>query len=297
MSSLAAPTPGLLRQYLVLTKPRVTQLAVFCAVIGMFLATPGLPDMQRVAAATVGIWLLAAAAFAINCLIEQQVDARMLRTARRATAQGTISNFQVLSLSGLLGGVGMILLYRWVNPLTMWLTFATFVGYAVIYTVILKPHTPQNIVIGGLSGAMPPALGWAAIADSVPAEAWLLVLIIFIWTPPHFWALALYRTNDYARAGLPMLPVTHGQQFTRLHILLYSVALLATTILPYIIGMNGWLYLISAIVLGLIFIGYAWRLYKNYSDELSRSLFRYSILYLSLLFAALLVDHWLIVGA
>jgi protoheme IX farnesyltransferase len=297
MSSLAAPTPGLLRQYLVLTKPRVTQLAVFCAVIGMFLATPGLPDMQRVAAATVGIWLLAAAAFAINCLIEQQVDARMLRTARRATALGTISNFQVLSLSGLLGGVGMILLYRWVNPLTMWLTFATFVGYAVIYTVILKPHTPQNIVIGGLSGAMPPALGWAAIADSVPAEAWLLVLIIFIWTPPHFWALALYRTNDYARAGLPMLPVTHGQQFTRLHILLYSVALLATTILPYIIGMNGWLYLISAIVLGLIFIGYAWRLFKNYSDELSRSLFRYSILYLSLLFAALLVDHWLIVGA
>lgn len=297
MSSLAAPTPGLLRQYLVLTKPRVTQLAVFCAVIGMFLATPGLPDMQRVAAATVGIWLLAAAAFAINCLIEQQVDARMLRTARRATALGTISNFQVLSLSGLLGGVGMILLYRWVNPLTMWLTFATFVGYAVIYTVILKPHTPQNIVIGGLSGAMPPALGWAAIADSVPAEAWLLVLIIFIWTPPHFWALALYRTNDYARAGLPMLPVTHGQQFTRLHILLYSVALLATTILPYIIGMNGWLYLISAIVLGLIFIGYAWRLFKNYSDELSRSLFRYSILYLSLLFAALLIDHWLIVGA
>ncbi len=296
MSSLAATPPGLLRQYLVLTKPRVTQLAVFCAVIGMFLATPGLPDMQRVVAATAGIWLLAAAAFAINCLIEQQVDARMLRTARRATAQGTISTFQVLSLSSLLGGVGMLVLYRWVNPLTMWLTFATFVGYAVIYTVILKPHTPQNIVIGGLSGAMPPALGWAAIADSVPAEAWLLVLIIFIWTPPHFWALALYRTNDYARAGLPMLPVTHGQQFTRLHILLYSVALLATTLLPYIIGMNGWLYLIAALVLGLMFVRYAWRLYKNYSDELSRSMFRFSILYLSLLFGALLVDHWLIVG-
>ena len=297
MSSLAATSPGLLRQYLVLTKPRVTQLAVFCAVIGMFLATPGLPDMLKVVAATTGIWLLAAAAFAINCLIEQQVDARMLRTARRATAQGTISTFQVLSLSGLLGGAGMFVLYRWVNPLTMWLTFATFVGYAVIYTVILKPHTPQNIVIGGLSGAMPPALGWAAIADSVPAEAWLLVLIIFIWTPPHFWALALYRTNDYARAGLPMLPVTHGQQFTRLHILLYSVALLATTLLPYIIGMNGWLYLIAALVLGLMFVRYAWRLYKNYSDELSRSMFRFSILYLSLLFAALLVDHWLIVGA
>lgn len=294
MSSLVANNPGLFRQYLVLTKPRVTQLAVFCAVIGMFLATPGLPDLQKVAAATIGIWLLAAAAFAINCLIEQQVDARMLRTARRATAQGTISNFQVLSLSSLLGGVGMVVLYRWVNPLTMWLTLATFVGYALIYTIILKPHTPQNIVIGGLSGAMPPALGWAAIADAVPAQAWLLVLIIFIWTPPHFWALALYRTNDYARAGLPMLPVTHGQQFTRLHILLYSIALVATTILPYIIGMNGWLYLIAALILGLIFVNYAWRLYKNYSDELSRALFRFSILYLSLLFAALLIDHWLI---
>ena len=176
----------------------------------------------------------------------------------------------------------------------MWLTLATFVGYALIYTIILKPHTPQNIVIGGLSGAMPPALGWAAIADAVPAQAWLLVLIIFIWTPPHFWALALYRTNDYARAGLPMLPVTHGQQFTRLHILLYSIALVATTILPYIIGMNGWLYLIAALILGLIFVNYAWRLYKNYSDELSRALFRFSILYLSLLFAALLIDHWLI---
>jgi len=297
MSSLAATSPGLLRQYLVLTKPRVTQLAVFCAVIGMFLATPGLPDMGKVVAATAGIWLLAAAAFAINCLIEQQVDARMLRTARRATAQGTISTFQVLSLSSLLGGVGMFVLYRWVNPLTMWLTFATFVGYAVIYTVILKPHTPQNIVIGGLSGAMPPALGWAAIADAVPAEAWLLVLIIFIWTPPHFWALALYRTNDYARAGLPMLPVTHGQQFTRLHILLYSIALVATTVFPYLIGMNGWLYLICALVLGAMFVRYAWRLYKNYSDELARAMFRFSILYLSLLFAALLVDHWVIMGA
>ena len=296
MSSIASPTSGLFRQYLVLTKPRVTQLAVFCAVIGMFLATPGMPDLQRVVAGTIGIWLLAAAAFAINCLIEQQIDARMLRTARRATAQGTISTAQVLLLSGLLGGIGMFVLYRWVNPLTMWLTFATFVGYAIIYTMILKPRTPQNIVIGGLSGAMPPALGWAAIADSVPAEAWLLVLIIFIWTPPHFWALALYRSHDYARAGLPMLPVTHGQQFTRLHILLYSVALVATTVLPYIVQMSGWLYLVSALVLGLMFVHYAWRLYKDYSDELSRKLFRFSILYLSLLFAALLVDHWLIVG-
>jgi protoheme IX farnesyltransferase len=247
-----------------------------------------------VLAATLGIWLLAAAAFAMNCLIEQQVDARMLRTASRATATGSISTAQVLALSGLLGGIGMLVLYWWVNPLTMWLTFATFVGYAVIYTVILKPRTPQNIVIGGLSGAMPPALGWAAVADAVPAEAWLLVLIIFIWTPPHFWALALYRTNDYAKSGLPMLPITHGQKFTRLHILLYSFALFATTLLPYIVGMSGWLYLVAAVVLGLIFIGYAFKLYRVYSDELSRKFFRFSILYLSLLFAALLADHWLI---
>jgi protoheme IX farnesyltransferase len=281
----------------VLTKPRVTQLAVFCAVIGMFLATPTLPDMQKVIAGTIGIWLLAAAAFAVNCLIEQRIDARMLRTARRATATGSISSAQVMLFSGALGGIGMFVLYRWVNPLTMWLTFATFVGYAVIYTVILKPRTPQNIVIGGLSGAMPPALGWAAIADAVPAEAWLLVLIIFIWTPPHFWALALYRTRDYENSGLPMLPVTHGQQFTRLHILLYSIALMATTALPFVIGMSGLLYFLCAMVLGALFVWYAWKLYRHYSDELSRKLFRFSILYLSLLFAALLVDHWLIVVA
>ena len=292
MSSLAATPPGLLRQYLVLTKPRVTQLAVFCAVIGMFLATPGLPDMQRVVAATAGIWLLAAAAFAINCLIEQQVDARMLRTARRATAQGTISTFQVLSLSSLLGGVGMLVLYRWVNPLTMWLTFATFVGYAVIYTVILKPHTPQNIVIGGLSGAMPPALGWAAVTNTLSAEAWLLVLIIFVWTPPHFWALALYRRDDYVQSGLPMLPVTHGESFTLLNILLYTLILIAATLLPYVYGMSGLVYLISAIILGLIFLAYAIALFVSYSDALAKKTFRFSITYLSLLFVALLVDHY-----
>lgn len=293
MSIAVASSPGLLRQYLVLTKPRVTQLAVFCAVIGMFLATPGLPPLDRVAFATLGIWLLAAAAFAINCLIEQEVDSRMLRTARRATAQGTISSAQVLGLSGLLGGAGMLVLYHLVNPLTMWLTFATFVGYAIVYTVILKPRTPQNIVIGGLSGAMPPALGWAAVAGSVPAEAWVLVLIIFIWTPPHFWALALYRNHDYAKAGLPMLPITHGQAFTQLQILLYSVALLATTMLPYVIRMSGVVYLVSALALGLIFLSYAWRLYRQYSDALARSMFRFSIVYLSLLFGALLVDHWI----
>ena len=292
MSSLASPTPGLLRQYLVLTKPRVTQLAVFCAVIGMFLATPGLPDLGVVAWATLGIWLLAAAAFAVNCLIEQEVDARMLRTARRGTARGTITSAQVLGLSALLGGTGMLVLHQMVNPLTMWLTFATFVGYAVIYTVILKPRTPQNIVIGGLSGAMPPALGWAAVANSVPAEAWILVLIIFIWTPPHFWALALCRNQDYVNAGLPMLPVPHGQKFTRLHILLYSLALVATTLMPFAVRMSGPLYLVSALLLGAWFVRYAVRLYREYSDLLARAMFRFSIIYLALLFLALLLDHW-----
>ncbi|GAB2887453.1 heme o synthase [Paralcaligenes sp. KSB-10] len=293
MITATASQPGLLRQYLVLTKPRVTQLAVFCAIIGMFLATPGLPALRNVVAGTIGIWLLAAAAFAINCLIEQEIDARMLRTARRATARGTISNTQVLAGSGLLGGLGMVVLYNWVNPLTMWLTFATFVGYAIIYTIILKPRTPQNIVIGGLSGAMPPALGWAAVANSVPAEAWILVLIIFIWTPPHFWALALYRNNDYIKSGLPMLPVTHGKQFTRLHILLYSLVLFATTLLPFVIRMSGPVYLAAAVILSGLFVSYAWRLYKEYSDELARKLFRFSILYLALLFGALLLDHWI----
>jgi len=295
MSSVAAshPPASLLRQYLVLTKPRVTQLAVFCAVIGMFLATPGLPDLAQVARATLGIWLLAAAAFAINCLIEQEIDARMLRTARRATATGAIAPAQVLAFSGVIGGAGMVLLYAGVNPLTMWLTFATFVGYAIIYTMILKPRTPQNIVIGGVSGAMPPALGWAAMANSVTAEAWVLVLIIFIWTPPHFWALALYRSHDYEKSGLPMLPVTHGRALTCLHILLYSVALLATTLLPYIIRMSGLAYLAAAVGLGAVFIWRAWQLYRGYSDALARRLFRFSIAYLALLFGALLLDHWL----
>ncbi|TFL15702.1 protoheme IX farnesyltransferase [Pusillimonas caeni] len=296
MTSLSASEPSLVRQYLVLTKPRVTQLAVFCAIIGMFLASPGLPDLGLVAAGTIGIWLLAAAAFAINCLIEQEIDAKMARTARRATARGTITNMQVLVFSGVLGGLGMLVLYHLVNPLTMWLTFATFVGYAVIYTIILKPRTPQNIVIGGLSGAMPPALGWACIANAVPAEAWVLVLIIFIWTPPHFWALALYRDNDYAKSGLPMLTVTHGNQFTRLHILLYSLVLFASTLLPFMVRMSGPLYLACAVVLSGMFVRYAWHLYKDYSDALARKLFRFSILYLALVFGALLIDHWVMLA-
>ncbi|HTD06055.1 heme o synthase [Undibacterium sp.] len=292
MSTLSLPA-NRLAQYLALTKPRVTQLAVFCAVIGMFLATPDLPDWRVVVAATIGIWLLAGAAFAVNCLVEREIDSRMARTARRPMAQGEITVPQTLVFSGVLGGAGMWVLYNFVNPLTMWLTFATFVGYAVIYTIILKPATPQNIVIGGLSGAMPPALGWAAIANDVPMQAWLLVLIIFIWTPPHFWALAMYRRDDYAKSGLPMLPITHGLEFTRFHIWLYTIALFATTMMPYAVHMSGLIYLASAVILGAIFLWYAWRIYKHYDDILARKTFAYSIVYLSLLFVALLVDHYI----
>lgn len=280
-------------QYARLTKPRVTQLAVFCAVIGMLLAAPGIPSLLLLFNATAGIWLLAGAAFAVNSLIERTIDAKMARTRMRPLARGEVRPLPALLFSLAIGAAGAWVLYTQVNALTMWLTVATFVGYALIYTALLKPNTPQNIVIGGFSGAMPPVLGWAAVADAVPAQPWLLALIIFVWTPPHFWALALYRVEDYRSSGLPMLPVTHGQKFTRLHILLYSIALLATTLLPYAIRMSGLLYLVSALVLGGIFVAYAWRLYRNYSDALARALFRYSIVYLTALFAALLLDKYL----
>ena len=292
MNTLTAH-PNRLAQYLALTKPRVTQLAVFCAVIGMFLASETVPSWHIVLPAAIGIWLLAGAAFAINCLVEREIDARMARTARRASAQGEISVQQILFFSALIGGTGMWVLYFWVNPLTMWLTLATFTGYAVIYTIILKPATPQNIVIGGLSGAMPPALGWAAVANDVPMQAWLLVMIIFVWTPPHFWALALYRRDDYAKSGLPMLPITHGMTFTGLQIWLYTIVLVATTVLPYAVDMSGLIYLASALILGGIFLYYAWQIYKHYNDQVARNTFAFSIFYLSLLFAALLVDHYL----
>ena len=280
-------------QYLALTKPRVTQLAVFCAVIGMFLATDELPPWRLVLAATLGIWLLAGAAFAVNCLLEAEIDARMARTARRATAMGELTKTQTVIFSSIIGSLGMWVLYAFVNPLTMWLTFVTFVGYAVIYTMILKPATPQNIVIGGLSGAMPPALGWAAVANDVPMQAWLLVMIIFVWTPPHFWALAMYRRDDYARSGLPMLPVTHGMNFTGFHVWLYTIALAATTMLPFAVRMSGLIYLGAAVVLNAIFMWHGWQIHKHYSDLGARKAFTFSIIYLSLLFAALLVDHYI----
>ncbi len=281
------------QQYWALTKPRVTQLAVFCAIIGMFLATPGMVPWSVLIGGSIGIWLLAGAAFAVNCLVEQKLDAKMRRTAWRPSATGELGQKQIIVFALVIGIAGMVLLWNFANPLTMWATLITFVGYAIIYTLLLKPATPQNIVIGGLSGAMPPALGWAAVANDLPAEAWLLVLIIFTWTPPHFWALALYRREDYKQSGLPMLPVTHGERFTLLHILLYTLVLIAATILPFIYKMSGYFYLASALVLGGMFLAYAIALYRNYSDDLAKRTFRFSIIYLSLLFAALLIDHYL----
>ena len=285
--------PSRVRQFYALTKPRVVQLIVFCAVIGMLMAESGLPDLKTALAATAGIWLVAAAAAAFNCLVEQRIDARMARTAWRPTARGQLTNTQTLTFSALLGAAGSAVLWVMVNPLTMWLTFATFVGYAVIYTVVLKPMTPQNIVIGGASGAMPPVLGWAAIRGEVGPEALIMCLIIFLWTPPHFWALALYRVEDYRKSGLPMLPVTHGAEFTRLQVFLYTLVLFAASLLPFVQGMSGVMYLVAAVLLNAVFVGYAWRLWRDYSDALARKTFRYSIVYLSLLFAALLVDHYL----
>jgi heme o synthase len=293
--TLTAPSLNASRwsQFYVLTKPRVVQLIVFCAVIGMLLAEPGLPDLALAGAATFGIWLVASAAAAFNCVVEQHIDARMARTAWRPTAKGQLNNTQTLAFSAASCAAGSAVLWFWVNPLTMWLTFATFVGYAVIYTVVLKPRTPQNIVIGGASGAMPPVLGWAAMTGEVGAEALMLCLIIFLWTPPHFWALALYRVEDYRKAGLPMLPITHGAEFTRLQVLLYTLVLFAATLLPFTYRMSGWIYLVAAVILGVWFIAYAFQLWRHYSDALARKTFRFSIWHLSLLFAALLVDHYL----
>ena len=295
-----APVPFLVSrwaQFYALTKPRVIQLIVFCALIGMVLAVPGVPglaELRLALIASAGIWLVAGAAAAFNCLVEQGIDSKMRRTAWRPTAQGQLDNRLTLAFSVALCSLGSWILYVWVNPLTMWLTFATFVGYAVVYTVILKPRTPQNIVIGGASGAMPPVLGWAAMTGEVGPEALILFLIIFLWTPPHFWALALYRVEDYRKSGLPMLPVTHGNEFTRLQIFLYTLVLFAACLLPFVFQMSGWLYLVAAVILSIGFSWYGWKLWRGYSDALARKTFRFSLIHLSLLFAALLVDHYLV---
>ena len=279
--------------FVALTKPRVVALIVFTAVIGMLLATPGMVPLKILLAATLGIALVAGAAAAVNCLVEQRIDARMQRTSWRPLPRGELTPLETVVFAGAIGGFGLWVLAHFVNPLTMWLTLGTFVGYAVVYTLILKPLTPQNIVIGGASGAMPPVLGWAAATGEVTTEAMLLFLVIFAWTPPHFWSLALYRTDDYARAGVPMLPVTHGKDYTRLQVLLYTLILFGVSLLPYAVRMSAWPYLVAAVTLGLVYIGYAVRIYVAYSDRLARSCFRYSIVYLAVLFAALLVDHYL----
>jgi protoheme IX farnesyltransferase len=285
-----------LGQLYALTKPRVLQLIVFCALIGMVMAVPGIPtfsEIQHAILACVGIWLVAGAAAAINCLVEKEIDAKMKRTSWRPTAQGQVDVLLTLYFSFALCSVGSAMLYFWINPLTMWLTLGTFLGYAVIYTLILKPLTPQNIVIGGSSGAMPPVLGWAAMTDQVGPEALLLFLIIFLWTPPHFWALALYRIDEYRKSGLPMLPVTHGINFTCLQILLYTLILLASCLMPFVYGMSSWLYLLAALALSLIFVAHAFKLWREYSDDQARQTFKFSLVHLSVLFAAMLVDHYL----
>ena len=283
------------QQFLALTKPRVVSLIVFTAVIGMFLATPGMVPLQALVFGTLGIGLVAGAAAAVNCLVEQKVDALMARTRARPLPMGQVTSLQTMLFACVVGGAGLTMLHVLVNPLTMWLTLATFLGYAVIYTMVLKPLTPQNIVIGGASGAMPPVLGWTAVTGELHADALLLFLIIFAWTPPHFWALALYRKKEYAKAGVPMLPVTHGDRFTRLHVLLYTLILFAVSLLPFSTRMSGVIYLAAALALGGLFLWYAIRIYVDYSDRLAHRTFRYSIVYLSALFAALLLDHYFLI--
>jgi len=282
-----------LGQLFALTKPCVVSLIVFTAVIGMFLATPGMVALKPLVFGALGIALVAGAAAATNCLLELKIDARMARTRARPLPTGRLNTTEAAAFAVVLGATGLVLLYRQVNSLTMWLTAATFAGYASVYTLFLKPRTSQNIVLGGAAGAMPPVLGWAAVTGEISADALVLFLIIFVWTPPHFWSLALYRRSEYAEAGVPMLPVTHGMRFTRRQVLLYTLALFTVSLLPFCTRMSGLVYLASALVLGAIFVAYAVALYRSYGDRLAHATFRYSIVYLALLFAALLVDHYI----
>ncbi len=281
-------------EYYQLTKPRVVALLVFCAVIGMFLAVPGIPRWQALIFGTLGIWMASASAAAFNHLIDQRIDKVMARTAHRPLATGQLTPLQVFVFAMTLGIVSMLILALLVNPLTAVLTFGGLIGYAVVYTAYLKRATPQNIVIGGLAGAIPPVLGWTAVTGSLHPYALQLCLIIFVWTPPHFWALAIFRRDDYARAQVPMLPVTHGVEYTRWHVLFYTVLLFLVTLLPYFTGMSGLLYLGSAVVLGGGFLYYAIRLLNPPDELFSMKVFNYSIVYLMVLFAFLLLDHWLV---
>jgi len=281
-----------IKNFLTLCKLRVNSLIVFTAVIGMFLSTPGMVPWDILLSGILGIGFVAAAAAAFNCLIEEGIDKKMARTRARPLGTGKINQQETLVLASIVGLIGLAVLFFFVNFLTMWLTLITFFAYAAIYTVFLKPATPMNIVIGGASGAMPPVLGWAAVNNQLAPEAWILFLIIFCWTPPHFWALALYRREEYAKVGIPMLPVTHGEKFTLLHIILYTIILAIVTLMPFSVGMSGLIYLFFATILNAVFLYYVVVLYRNYSDKLSKKVFNYSILYLSLIFAAFLVDHY-----
>lgn len=280
------------REYLSLTKPKVVSLIVFTAIVGMFLSTPAMVPWHILILATLGIGLAAGSAAAVNHVIERDSDALMARTRKRPLPTGQLTSLQAIVFASVLAVIAMAILAVGVNVLTAVLTFATLIGYSVVYTVFLKRATPQNIVIGGAAGAAPPILGWTAVTGEVASDALLLFLIVFVWTPPHFWALALYRHHDYANAGIPMLPVTHGPQFTRLYILLYTILLAAITLMPFATHMSGMIYLIGALVLNGIFLYYAWKLYRDYSDGLARKTFGYSIQYLAALFALLLVDHY-----
>ena len=281
-----------IKSFLTLCKLRVNSLIVFTAVIGMFLSTPGMVPWDILFSGILGIGFVAGAAAAFNCLIEEAIDTKMARTRARPLGTGKISQYETFVLASILGMAGLAILFFFVNFLTMWLTLITFFAYAAVYTVFLKPATPMNIVIGGASGAMPPVLGWVAVNNQLSPEAWILFLIIFCWTPPHFWALALYRRDEYAKVGIPMLPVTHGEKFTLLHIVLYTIILTIVTLMPFSVGMTGLIYLFFATILNAIFLYYVVVLYRNYSDKLSKKTFNYSILYLSLIFTALLVDHY-----
>ncbi len=286
------------RDYLELTKPRVVLLMLLCALVGMFLAVPGMVPLDILVFGLTGIALVAGSAAVVNHLADAHIDARMARTEHRPVATGRVGFAQGLAFSALLGGAGMAILYFLVNPLTAWLNLASWIGYGLVYTLFLKRATPQNIVIGGLFGAAPPLFGWAAVSNSVEPGALLLVLIIFAWTPPHFWALALDRKEEYASVDVPMLPVTHGEPLTRLHIFLYTLILLAASLMPFAIGMSGWLYLAGALALGAGFIYWAVVLLINRNPRAPLETFRYSIVYLGLLFVVLLVDHyWLVVSA
>lgn len=282
------------RDYYELTKPRVVILIVFTAVVGMLLSVPGWPGVVPLIVGTLGIGLAASSAAVVNHVLDARIDVQMSRTRHRPLPQGRLTEAEALAFAGVLSAVSMLLLWFVINPLTAVLTFASLVGYAVIYTVYLKRATPQNIVIGGAAGAAPPVLGWTAVTGEVHANALLLFLIIFAWTPPHFWALAIARRDEYAKVGIPMLPVTHGNAYTRQFILLYTILLVLITILPYLSGMSGLIYLLSALALGGIFLWHAIRLRVTEDRALPMRVFRYSINYLMLLFTALLVDHYFI---